>query len=446
MNNINNKKITILGAGKSGIAAANLAHYIGAKVFISDRNKQNHPKQSIFKKISYEFGKHSNKCMDCDLIIISPGIDKKNNTIKNLTKHKRLISEIEFASWFTSSPIIGITGSNGKSTTVKMLESIFKSKYKNTLLGGNIGIPFSNNVLLENKKNLKNSIHILELSSFQLEHTLGLKPKIACLLNLSQDHLDRHTDEKEYIQAKLNIIKNIDKSSYFVFNEKITSKISLDKILTNKIIFGSSNSKYLIDRTNKLIINKKNNKIILDCKKIKLTGIHNYENILACYEIASLFGINDKVISNRISNFLPLEHRMEKMESYNDILFINDSKATNIESTIFAINSSKKNTNIILGGYSKGEVNYKYYLNSKIKNINNIICYGKEGKNIFNQLQNSFSCKYIKNFEEAVIKAIKLSQKNDRVLLSPACSSFDQFENFEERGEKFKSIIKSYFK
>ena len=446
MYNINNKKITILGAGESGLAAASLADYIGAEVFISDRNNQNKSHKSILNKISYEFGNHSEKCKNCDLIIISPGIDKRNDTISNLVKDKNLISEIEFASWFTQSPIIGITGSNGKSTTVKLLESIFKTKYKNTFLGGNIGIPFSKNVLLENKNNLKDSIHILELSSFQLENISELKPKVACILNLSQDHLDRHLTEKKYFKAKLNITKNLDESTYFIFNQNIISKIDLHKINTNKIIFGADDSRYLIDKKNNLIINNEYNKVVLDCNGIKLKGIHNYENILACFEIASIFGINDVIISNQISNFSPLAHRMEKINSQNKITFINDSKSTNIESTIFAINSSKQNTIIILGGYPKGRINYTKYLNPGMKNIQYMICYGKEGGNIYAQLNKSFNCVYIEDFEEAIIKSIKLSKDNDRILLSPACSSFDQFKNFEERGEKFKSIIKNYYK
>ena len=442
--NISNKKITILGAGRSGIEAAKLAIFFGAKVFISDNKQESKELKKITKDISHEFGGHTKRCRDCDLIIISPGIYSQNKNISDLIKNKHTISEIEFASWFTKSPIIGITGSNGKSTTVRILESIFKTKYENTLLGGNIGIPFSKNVLKENKEQIKNIIHILELSSFQLERLLTFKPKVACILNLSEDHLDRYLSEKEYYNAKKNIIKNLDQSSYFIYNEKITSKLELNKIKGQKIPFGSRKSKYSINN-NLIILNNESHNQVIDCNKIKLKGKHNYENILACFQISTIFNVEDDQISKKILNFKPLCHRMEKVNIDSSITFINDSKGTNINATISAITSTKQNTILILGGFSKGKINYKNIFNKRFKNIRHIICYGKEGPNIFKQLHTIFDCTYIKKFEKSVIKSIQLAKKNYRVLLSPACSSFDQFINFEERGEKFKSIINTYY-
>tara|TARA_B100000579_G_C22848938_1_gene866105 strand:+ start:6977 stop:8335 length:1359 start_codon:yes stop_codon:yes gene_type:complete len=444
--NIKDKKITIIGYGISGYGAAKLALYLGAKIFISDKGNIN-LKNDLKNKIEFEEGVHSSKCYNCDLAIVSPGINTDNlffNTFKK--KNIPLISEIEFASWFSRSTIIGITGSNGKSTSVSLLYNILNGKDRYTYLGGNIGKSFSLNVLDEIINDKKNPIHILELSSFQLEKIKNFKPSIACILNLSNDHLDRYSSQQEYFDAKKNILKNLDENCYFIFNKK--NKKNYANYLTNdvkKIEFGinsdSANYHFIKDS----IIEKKTKKNIIDCNKIKLIGKHNIENILVCIEIAKILKIDIEKAVNTIYDFKPLEHRMEKISIANNITFINDSKSTNPDSAIQAILCSKKRTILILGGYSKGEINYKKVFNFSSNNIEHIICYGNEGEVIYRQLKKIFSCKYIKDFEQATINAIKLAKLDYRVLLSPACSSFDQFKNFEERGEKFKKIIKNYY-
>ena len=202
VNNIVNKKISIIGYGISGNGAAKLALHLGAKVFISEKNTIN-KSDRLIKKVSFEEGKHSSKCYDCDFAIVSPGIDTNNIFFNHFRKKNiPIISEIEFASWFSKSTIIGVTGSNGKSTTVSLLYSILIRKYNKTYLGGNIGTPFSINVLKEISDNIKDPVHILELSSFQLENIYNFKPAIACILNLSNDHLDRYTSTENYYNAK----------------------------------------------------------------------------------------------------------------------------------------------------------------------------------------------------------------------------------------------------
>ena len=446
VHNIKNKKITIIGYGVSGYGAAKLALHLGAKIFISDKGKIN-LNNDLKNKIEFEEGLHSSKCYNCDLAIVSPGIDT-NNIFFNIFKEKNipLISEIEFASWFSKSTIIGITGSNGKSTSVSLLYNILNGKNRYTYLGGNIGKSFSLNVLDEIINDKKNPIHILELSSFQLEKIKNFKPKIACILNLSNDHLDRYNSKQEYFDAKKNILNNLDENCYFIFNKK--NKKNYVNYLTNdvrKIEFGINSNNANFYFTKDLIIDKKTKKNIIDCNKIKLIGRHNIENILVCIEIARIFKVDIQKTINTIYDFHPLEHRMEKISTTKNITFINDSKSTNPDSAIQAILCSKKKTILILGGYSKGEINYKKIFNFSSNSIEHIICYGKEGEVIYKQLKNLFSCKYIKDFEEATINAIELAKLNYRVLLSPACSSFDQFKNFEERGKKFKNIIKNYY-
>ena len=440
--NIKNKNITIMGGGISGIGAAQLASYLGANVFLSDNKIIHHD----FKHcISYEEKAHTEKCYECDFAIISPGIPT-NNTFFNQFKERdiQLISEIEFASWYTDAPIIGITGSNGKSTTVSILDSIFSHEYESTYMGGNIGTPFSLNVLNENKYNAKNAIHILELSSFQLEKIKKFKPYIACILNLSADHLDRYPSIADYYNAKLNITKNLDKKCYLVYNKQNENFYAGLEEKTNIIKFNGGISDSDLFFNNSKIVHSKKNTALIDYEKIQLQGSHNIENILACIQIAKIFNINKTTIKNIIENFKPLNHRMELVKTNDGITYINDSKATNTESAIKAIQSSDKTTILILGGYSKGEIDYREALGMKFDNISHIICYGLEGKNIYDQLKDKYKCKYIADFKDAVKTSIQLAEINHRVLLSPACSSYDQFNNFEERGNKFKQIVKEH--
>jgi len=441
-NNMKNKKITILGAGLSGIAAAKLATYFEAQVFISDIKRKPNLKNDY---ITFELGEHTKRCLECDLVIVSPGISKNIKIIKEIeSRDIPIISEIEFASWFTTSPIIGVTGSNGKSTTVSILKNIFSKKYNKAYLGGNIGVPFSSNVLNEIRIKNKKPIHILELSSFQLENVSTFKPNLACILNLSEDHLDRYNSVNDYYLAKINILKNLNKNSFFVFNtkdEKLYKRFK-DKTQFYGFNLNEKHGNFILNNKNH-IIEKNTKKIILDTKKMHLKGTHNIENILASINIAKLFNIETNIICSSILSFKPLRHRMESIQSNKKILFINDSKGTNPRSTIKAIKSSNKKTILILGGYSKGKIDYKKIFDISLNNIKKIICYGEEGKNIYKQLKNIFKSIYIMDFEKAVVHAIKTAKDGYRVLLSPACSSFDQFNNFEERGNKFRDIIQT---
>ena len=443
MKNIANKKITILGSGLSGIGAAKLANYLGANVLLSDRKSKLSYK--LDKNIQLELGGHTEKCYNCDLLIISPGINPNCDFIEPIKeKQIPIISEIEFASLFNKGKIIAITGSNGKSTTVKIVQKILKNKFSNTLMGGNIGISFSENVLNEIKNKLTDVIHLLELSSFQLELISQFKPDISCFLNLSPDHLDRHLNIDNYFKAKNNIIKNYSNDDVFLFNEDdaFLNKKYQD---CNYLKFSIKNKKNRIFVKDNFIISDQHEGDIINYNNIKLKGKHNLENLLAAITITKLMSLSNSQIRRALKDFHPLNHRLEYISNKNDILFINDSKATNIESTIAAIKSSSKKTILILGGYSKGKIDYKSYLKNHLKNIKHIICYGEEGKCIYDVVSKLTNCTYIKIFDKAILHAIKIAEKNNRVLLSPACSSFDQFKSFQERGNKFKEIIKHYY-
>ena len=276
MKNISSTNISIIGAGISGLGAARLSSFLGANIFVSDINiSQNIKKQLNEDGIEFESGKHSKRCFESDLIIISPGINPKNDFIKELKEKKiPIISEIEFASWFTKSPIIAVTGTNGKSTVVEIVNHIFSTKYNSTLIGGNIGISFSTNVLNEIKNNLNNAIHILEISSFQLEKILFFKPTICCITNITEDHLDRYENKTEYFNTKLKITQNIKNPSNIIFNkdDKKLNKYFKNKTKTTPFSILSKDEKNIV-HNNKIFTS--NHKLLIDQEQTNLIGKHN---------------------------------------------------------------------------------------------------------------------------------------------------------------------------
>jgi len=432
MNNflpIEDKKIGILGAGLSGLAAAELAHKLGANVFVTDLNKKN---KINIKGIKSEFGNHSNKILNSDLIIKSPGIPRKSKIMKIILNSSiPVVSELEFASWFTKSFIIALTGTNGKTTTVELINNILKDYGLNTFLGGNIGVPFSKNVLneLNSRNNKKDNFHVLEVSSFQLEDIKYFKPNISIILNISPDHLDRYDSFKDYLDAKLNILINQDKECYAIINNNDLN-VSNKKYSAKIINFSFLN--------NKIIINNSDQSI--DISTTKLIGTHNHENIAAASIVSNLCGVKEDSIINSINNFKPLSHRLEKINIQSNKNYYNDSKATNLSATLAALESMDRNIILILGGIDKNNSDFsilKKY-SSKIKNI---ILYGQSRDDIKNKISNYFNTYTYKSFKDAVEESIKISEPKDNILLSPSCASFDQFNSYKERGNYFKEII-----
>ena len=442
IDNVNwgNTKIAILGAGISGIGAAKLAMHFKAQILLSDVQKTN---LDILEndKFQYESSGHSNRILESDLIIKSPGIPNEINIIKrSQEKNIPIVSEIEFASWFSNSDIIAITGSNGKTTTVNLVFEIFKKFTKNILLGGNIGTSYSENVLHEIKSK-KKFIHILEVSSYQAEHLYHFSPKISCILNISEDHMDRYQNIDQYISAKLNISKNLTAKTKLIYNyddKKLSRKITPK----NNIISFSANKKNIIKYNS-------NGTLELQKKKYRfstsLIGMHNFYNILAAIEIAKLYKIDLMDIVKTIKDFRPLPHRIEFIGSYNGVQYINDSKSTTIASTIAAI-ECLNNIVLILGGKEKGTIN-KIELLKCINhpNVASVIIYGDVGLILKNKLADydlsNNSIEFCYSFKEAVNKSIDLSFPNSSILLSPGFSSFDQFNNYKDRGNAFKKII-----
>ena len=449
MNNytdIKDKNITVIGLGNSGLGAARLANYFGAIVFASDSSENKSISDNAFylmenEHIPVETGKHSNRIYDADLWVVSPGVAKTSNIIKIAQKKGiPIYSELEFASWFTKNTIIAITGSNGKTTTCLLTLAFCKSQYKNSVVAGNIGVPFSKYVLEEQKTKIIERIYILEVSSFQLEFIEHFNPKISIYTNISSDHLDRHGTMKEYISMKMGMIRNSGKNDIILYNSG--DKILKDIFYKSKIQatpFNTSETKNLFFIKDEYLYIK--DQKIININEIQIQGEHNYLNIISAATCSILLNIKDSKIKTVLKNFKNVEHRQERVLIKKNVTYINDSKSTNIHSVIVAIKTFKQPLIILLGGYNKGSKFQQLLPLIKTRTIKYFICYGDAGELIKSALGDAVRSFLEIDLSSAVLKAQTLAIPGDTVLLSPGCASFDEFKDYEERGNFFKKLV-----
>jgi len=441
--------VLVLGSGESGVGSALLAKSKGLSVFVSDSSliEKNYKELLLKNDIQFEENGHvqANK-LNVDYVIKSPGIPDTAAIIKQLTnKQTQIISEIEFASKFTDATIIGVTGSNGKTTTTTIIYEILKSENIDVDIAGNIGVSFASKVAASNTKN-----YVLELSSFQLDGIIDFNPHIAIMTNLSPDHLDRYNNSFEnYINSKFNIIKNQSEKDYFIYDlddVKIVQfiKNNIHKIKSNLLPFSTIKTTdsvtYLEDKNIISIINK--NKIIMPTNNFPLIGTHNLKNAMAATTVANLLKIRKETIRKSLEHFQAVEHRLEHVLKINKVNYINDSKATNVNAAYYALDSMQSSTVWIVGGIDKGNKYEELFslVNEKVKAI---ICLGKDNKKIFENFENLVEyITEVKSMSEAVKEAYSIAKSNDSVLLSPACASFDLFKNYEDRGEQFKAEVR----
>ncbi|MDR0401719.1 MAG: UDP-N-acetylmuramoyl-L-alanine--D-glutamate ligase [Endomicrobium sp.] len=431
------KKIVVLGLGKSGVAVANLAIKLGYDVFASDNRKIKI--KNLNKKIVKEVGKHSIKILNSDIIIKSPGISPNIHILKEAKKQKiKILSEVCFSLKNSKyKKIVAITGTNGKTTTTDLTSKIIKTTYKDTITSGNIGYPLSSMAL----STTENTFIIIELSSYQLEDTPKFKPNISVLLNISPDHLEHHKTMSSYIKAKENILINqkSDELAIINYDDKICRKIA--KKTNAKILFFSKNyiKNGVFYNNGNIIINIKNKNIVIK-PKINIIGKHNIENILAATAISHSVGIVPCKIEEVISKYKGIKHRIELVRTLNGVDYYNDSKSTNVNSTKVALESFNKNILLIIGGRDKGGTYncIKKLIKQKVKFV---LLIGESSDKIRNSLDNCTKFMYCNSMNDAVKQASKIAISGDTVLLSPACSSFDQFKNFEERGKIFKNLV-----
>ena len=440
--------IIILGAGESGVGAACLAKQKGYKVFVSEKNIINSKFKKILRKnkIAFEEGKHSaNKVLNAHEIIKSPGIPNESILIQKIKKNKiPIISEIEFAFRHTDAKIIGITGSNGKTTTSSLIYHILRNSGLNVGIAGNIGNSFAKLITEKDFEYI-----VLELSSFQLEYLKKFQPKIAVLTNLSRDHLERYNyDFQKYIDKKLDIVSNHSNSDYFIYNaddKNIQRELINRKIKSTKIPFSYTNqdteNKTFI-KDNKIFLNINKNKLMISLNSLSLKGKHNTQNNMAAATVAKLINIKNEEIKESLSNFQSINHRMEHVLTIQKVKYINDSKATNTNAVYFALDSMTNSTIWIAGGVDKGN-DYEELLPLVREKVKSIICIGLDNKKIIETFSSVVdSIIETTTMIEAVRNAYKIAKPGEIVLLSPACSSFDLFDNYEDRGNQFKEQVR----
>lgn len=443
----NKNKIVILGAGESGVGAAYLAQQQGYDVFVSDFGgiAAQYKQQLQDWNIRFEEGQHTEaEILEATEIIKSPGIPDKTPVIKKIKENGiPILSEIEFAGRYTDAKIIGITGSNGKTTTTSLTYHILKNGGLNVGLAGNIGKSFAYQVATENF-----DCYVLELSSFMLDDMYKFKVDIAVLLNITPDHLDRYDYKLEnYAASKLRIAQNQTGTDVFIYCAddpetikamagKIINAIQLPFSIEKKIEPGA----YL--QNDNIVINTHQQNFTMSITELALQGKHNIYNSMASGIVAKVLELRNDTIRESMGSFKNIEHRLEFVGKISGITFINDSKATNVNSTWYALESMTNDVVLILGGVDKGN-DYTMLKDLVKQKVKAIVCLGKDNKRIHEAFEDDVEIIVnTSSAQEAAQVAYHLSEKGDTVLLSPACASFDLFKNYEDRGNQFKAAVK----
>ncbi len=437
-------KFLIVGISKSGYSSCKLLLSKGAECYIYDKE------QSVkVKKYIDELANCGAKLVNgeniedvislCDTIVLSPGIPIDNSIPVSARRQKKnIIGELELGGYFTSGPLIAITGTNGKTTTSYLTEYILQSSGLKCYTAGNIGIPLCDVCC----KKTEEEIGIIEVSSFQLETVARFTPHVACILNITPDHLSRHYNMDNYVYLKSRILRNLRESEYAVLNADDARIVEFSMNTRAKIVFFSMTKE--VDGAY-----VKDGKVywkgeyLFDVDLISLKGGHNIQNVLASVCICKIFGVEKSIIRDRISDFKGVKHRLQEVAEINGVKYINDSKSTNPDSTKAAVRSFTGETILLIGGKYKQEGYKELFIEIKDK-VKEIILYGENRKQLYDYaLEEGINkVSVIENFVNAVRFASIIAQGGDTVLLSPACSSFDEFSCFEERGERFIEIVK----
>jgi UDP-N-acetylmuramoylalanine--D-glutamate ligase len=439
--------IVILGAGESGIGSAVLARMKGYDVFISDAGTIKPKFKELLAKyeLAFEEGKHSEEIiLSSKEIIKSPGIPEKAEIVKMIRKRGiPIISDIEFASRYTNAKTICVTGSNGKTTTTCLLYHILKRAGLNVGMAGNVGKSFALEVAENNFE-----YFVLELSSFQLDDMHKFKADIAIMLNITPDHLDRYNYEfQNYIDSKFRITQNQGPEDVFVycFDDDVIKAELEKRNLQSQLLPFSLNEKVEnggFVEGNKLIINYNNNPFNMSIQELALQGKHNQYNSLAAGIAANVLRIRKDIIRECLMDFQAVEHRLEKVLKIHGVEFINDSKATNVNSTWYALESMKKPIVWIVGGVDKGN-DYSQLFDLVKSKVKAMVCLGTDNSKIMEAFKDIDVPKVeAKSMTEAIKSSYYLAKEGDIVLLSPACASFDLFESYEDRGKQFKRGVR----
>jgi UDP-N-acetylmuramoylalanine--D-glutamate ligase len=442
------KKIVILGAGESGVGAALLAKQKGYNVFVSDASaiKPIYQSELEANHIPFESGTHDiERILEADEVMKSPGIPEKSELVKQIrAKGIPVISEIEFGYRYKgASKIIAITGSNGKTTTTSLLYHICKVAGQDAAIVGNIGFSFARQIAQDPK-----ALYVIEVSSFQLDDIHSFRPDIAILLNITEDHLDRYNYQFEnYIKSKFRIIENQTEQDCFIYcidDEVVVKHLELLTTHTNLLPFSMKQElkKGGYIKNEQMMLKIQEERVTMSIYDFALKGKHNAYNTMAASIAASTLGIRKEKIREAVSNFHSLEHRMEFVATVKGVDFINDSKATNVNSTWYALESMQKPTILILGGVDKGN-DYALVADLVKDKVKAIVCMGTDNAKLIEYFKDKVAqIIEVDSAKKAVNASFKFAEKGDVVLLSPACASFDLFKNYEDRGHQFKESVK----
>ena len=446
---VKGKRVLVVGLGKSGVASAQFLAARGARVTVSDTRSQNELKTQIpallDRGIAVETGGHGERTFrDQDLIVVSPGVP---SDLPQLARARGLgiavIGEIELAARFLRGKIVAITGSNGKTTTTTLCGEVIASASQRTLVGGNIGTP----VILLVDDSTDDTVNVIEVSSFQLETIETFHPNIAVVLNITPDHLDRHGSMEAYTAAKARIFENQNASDYSVLNLDDEGSAGLRSRTQGQLCWFTRKQQLSGDQTGTFVRDGQiywrdgmHEQAIMPASEIPLKGAHNLENVLAAVAVGRLCGCDAVTIANAVRKFKAVEHRLQYIATINGVEYYNDSKATNVDATVKAIESFPGNIHLILGGKDK-DSDYtlmNHLLRERVKRVYTI---GSAAEKIRAHVQSAVEVLPCKTLDAAVDRARDLAKAGDVVLLAPACSSFDQFENYEHRGRTFRALV-----
>jgi UDP-N-acetylmuramoylalanine--D-glutamate ligase len=446
------KSFSIIGAARSGIAAAKLLKKKGYNVLLSESKNIDTISDEIVNTlnrlgIESEFGGHSEHIYENDAIVISPGVPQDSELVaKAIADKKDILSEIEIASWFCKGKIIAVTGTNGKTTTTTLIGKIFEDAGYPAFVCGNIGKAFSE-VADEIDED---GFAVVEVSSFQLDNIKAFKPDTAVLLNITPDHLDRYNNSfDKYIHSKLRIVENQNGHDSFVYNYddpviKGNLKIKINSQQIPFSVIDDPNGKFKIGAYNRndeiIFFGNGTKEKIMDTAELKIKGEHNVYNVLSAVLAAKIYGISTNSIRKTLKSFEGVEHRLEFVRELNGIKFYNDSKATNVNSVYYAIRGFTEPIILMLGGRDKGN-DYKLIENDVRKSVQSIIAFGESRNKIHDFFKNIVPVKVTVDLLDAVKSALSAAKRNYVVLFSPACASFDAFENYEHRGREFKRLV-----
>ena len=445
---LSNKKVIVIGAGISGFAAAKLAKKLGADVILSDANEKLGEKHDLTEltalDIKVVLGKQTEALFEgSDLVIISPAVPRHLPLFEKVAEKVKIISEVEFAYKLAKAPIFAVTGTNGKTTTTSIVGEICKEAGLDTYVVGNIGNPAISAV----EEAQPGAVLVIELSSFQLEAVYDFRPEVSTVLNLTEDHMNRHHTMENYAKAKANIFAKQTPESVCVLNYDDPITRDMGNTCQARPVYFSRQSRpeagiYLDDNKNIIAVKDGREVEIVNAEDLSLPGGHNLENSMAAIGLCLHFGIDKEIIKKVLTTFKAVEHRLEYVNTVNGVVYVNDSKGTNPDSTIKAVQSYKTPIILIAGGYDKGS-DFRELFDIAVNYVRTVLVIGQTADLIADTAFKAGIKEIYKldSLKEAVIKASQIADKDDVVLLSPACASWGMYKNYEERGQEFKDIV-----